>query len=197
MDFIGLIIFVIISIVFNNLKNKNQQKTINKNDPNEETVQTYEEYEQEYQRSEVNEALRELTESFRSMEEKIPEKLRGLTSKREYMSSTGSNYQDRKNKRDKKLEEQRAINKETKKKKSRLIPEDHQSGEGRSANPDYIRKDPIQETTIESTSIEKSDIQNIDDIIKGEDKIYFANAADLKRAILLKEILDKPISLRR
>lgn len=68
--------------------------------------------------------------------------------------------------------------------KKSLIPQDHISQEGFSANPEYIYE---------------GDIELSDEIIRNsinQPKKLFDNKADLKRAIILKEVLDKPLSLR-
>lgn len=65
-----------------------------------------------------------------------------------------------------------------------LIPADYISQEGISDNPDYIYE---------------GDLEISDEIIpitiKSQKKL-FENKSDLKRAIILKEVLDKPLSLR-
>lgn len=70
---------------------------------------------------------------------------------------------------------------------SSLIPKDHQSSEGISANPDY--REAQRERAKRGQRPERIE----GDLSK---QSYLKSRSDLRKAMILKEILDRPLSLR-
>ncbi len=173
---VTIIIFFIISSLFSGKKNqkKKSRRNINNdidNDMNNEKTDVLRKVQQTSNKSLLGE--------IRSAREKMlveTENMKKTTPSQNFEKITQS--------LNKELIEKEQVKKNLTNKNKSLIPSDYISQEGFSSNTDYIYSQDIEQA------------EEINKIKVYQPKKLFENKTDLKRAMILKEVLDKPLSLR-
>lgn len=176
---LSLIIFFILSLVFNNIKNKNQKNDVKKEAPVKKNLE----------QTELEEFLGEVKKDFKNWSANLSEEFEDILKPSQPSADSSQRPMKEVQKKTKKRlsKEKQVLVLKSQQEIPSLIPEDYQSEEGISANMDYRREILQQEGSV----------QPFTEAVRKPLEVYFANSADLKKALIIKEILDKPLSLRK